>query len=60
MKISCLESCFTQRKKTTMKGSDGLKATRAEKAQTSARTRQWCCIYHAFVAATATPGVATR
>ena len=60
MKISCLESCFTQRKKTTMKGSDGLKATRAEKAQTSARTRQWCCIYHAFVAATDTPGAATR
>ena len=42
MKISCLESCLTQRKKTTRKGSDGLKATRPEKAHTSARTRQWC------------------
>ena len=42
MKISCLESCLTQRKKTTRKGSDGLKATRPEKAHTSASTRQWC------------------
>lgn len=42
MKISCLESCLTQRKKTTRKGSDGLKATRPEKAHTSARTRQRC------------------
>ena len=42
MKISCLESCLTQRKKTTRKGSDGLKATRPEKVHTSASTGQWC------------------
>ena len=47
-----------QRRKATRNGSEGLKATSAEKAQTSASTHAWCRIGFAGTAGTFRSGAA--